>query len=41
MNLIIYGFEYKDNGVIDLFVKEEDEDVVIIYKDDGCGLNVG
>ena len=41
MNSIIHGFEHKDNGVIDLLVKEEDEDVVITYKDDGCGLNAG
>ena len=41
MNSIIHGFEHKDSGIINLHVKEEDEDVVITYQDDGCGLNAG
>ena len=41
MNSIIHGFEHKDSGIINLHVIEEDEDVVITYQDDGCGLNAG
>ncbi len=39
MNSIIHGFENKDSGTINLTVIEEDDDVVITYEDDGCGLN--
>lgn len=39
MNSIIHGFENKDAGTINLAVTEEDDDVVITYEDDGCGLN--
>lgn len=39
MNSVIHGFEDMNGGIINLIVKEEDEDVVISYEDNGCGLN--
>ncbi|MFS1702710.1 ATP-binding protein [Alteromonas sp. AMM-1] len=39
MNSVIHGFENMNGGIINLVVKEEDEDVVITYEDNGCGLN--
>ncbi|WP_105258207.1 sensor histidine kinase [Pseudoalteromonas sp. T1lg88] len=39
MNSLIHGFEQTKHGHIDILIREQDERVLIEYRDDGCGVN--
>lgn len=39
MNSLIHGFEGKENGVIDMKITDDDENVYIDYQDNGKGLS--
>jgi len=39
MNSIIHGFKNKKQGNINIYVKKIDDNIEIIYKDDGIGIN--
>ena len=39
MNSLIHGFEHKSKGAIRLEISEQNEDLIINYSDDGCGLD--
>jgi len=38
MNSIIHGFKHKDNGIITISIKEVNENILFIYKDNGKGI---
>lgn len=38
MNSLIHGFESVENGVIDILIKDENEHVIIDFKDNGNGV---
>ena len=38
MNSIIHGFENKDDGIIDITIKDEEDKIDIEYKDNGKGV---
>ncbi|MFY8283967.1 sensor histidine kinase [Pseudoalteromonas sp. SSMSWG5] len=39
MNSLIHGFEGIESGVIDIIIKDEDDEVVIDFKDNGNGVS--
>ena len=39
MNSLIHGFEGIESGIIDIVIKEEDDEVVIDFKDNGNGVS--
>jgi C4-dicarboxylate-specific signal transduction histidine kinase len=39
MNSLIHGFEHKPQGNIIIEAHQEDDQVCILYRDDGCGMN--
>ncbi len=39
MNSLLHGFEHRNDGRIDIICAEERGNVVICYRDDGCGLS--
>jgi signal transduction histidine kinase len=39
MNSLIHGFEHKAQGNIIIEAHREDDQVCILYRDDGCGMN--
>lgn len=38
MNSIIHGFEEKTNGHITINIHQDDNDIQLLYHDDGCGI---
>ncbi len=38
MNSIIHGFKHKQNGIIAISIKEDKENILLIYKDNGKGI---
>lgn len=39
MNSLIHGFEGIESGIIDIVIKEEDDEVIIDFKDNGNGVS--
>lgn len=39
MNALIHGFEGIENGIIDIIIKDEEDEVVIDFKDNGNGVS--
>lgn len=40
MNSLIHGFEYKTEGMISIEAHREDDQVCILYRDNGCGMSL-